>query len=204
MAPNPLRKGPSSTGGGNSKFVTAKEEEPLVFAPLEELENIISADVHEFWDVKPFVSMPCIGKGCPACAVGNEAKYKSWLRVLPSGEAEGKILPMGIMIERAIADQKEEIGSIVGRVFKLKRTGKGFSTRYSLVPTDKKIDVSKVPAFTTEENIIVYDAEQMIAKLKGMGLMDDDGKSVEAPVEAKAKEASPTSAPKEDDAWAEA
>lgn len=171
---SPLRKGPASAQT-NKVFAVAREDAPLVFAPLTTLDEVISADMHEFWEVKPFIQFPCIGTGCPACEAGNKPKYKSFMLVLQQGETEPKIMPMGITIERAIAAIAEEIGNIRGKLMKIKREGSGFSTKYNVIPLGKAIDVDKVAmTLNIEDHITIYDRTQIAKKLVEIGASSDD------------------------------
>lgn len=200
MPVNPFRKGPASTSSGNGIFAVAKEEEPLIFVPLTELDEIIAADMHEYWEVKPFISFPCIGAGCPACASGHQPKYKSYMAILVQGEATSRILPMGISIERALEDIKEELGTLKGRALKLKRTGKGFATRYNIVNLGKTLKIDAVTPISIEENITILDAAAITKRLGDAGLL---GATTEAetetppPAEKKAKAAKAPTAKEE-------
>lgn len=143
----PTRKSPFRKGAvevrGDATFVTIKPDEFVQIAPLVGIDEMVSADMHEFWEVNPFVSIPCFGTNdCPGCRAGNNPKFKAFLPVV-TREGEQKVYSFGISVARQLEDYEAELGTIAGKVVKVKRTGSGFKTRYSLVLTGKEIDVSK-------------------------------------------------------------
>lgn len=73
----------------------------------------------------------------------NEVKksYRAFLPCVENGEV--KVLPMGKMLHGALLDIADAAGSIAGMQVRVKRTGSGLNTRYSLVQTGKRMDVSK-------------------------------------------------------------
>lgn len=178
-----FRKGAKAAGGGGDSgvYVRAKEDEALTFVPLHELDQMLSVDQHEYWDTNPAVIFPCIGQAtCPACKSGNKAKYKGFMSVMANGEAVAKILPFGLSIERQLVEIASELGSIKGSVFKLRRTGSGLSTKYTVVAIGKKVDVSTVEALNIEDHINVLTAAEIKAKISFLG-----GETEEAEPEAK-------------------
>ena len=151
--PSPFTKGRTSRKRGPGAFLPAvKEGEPITFAPLVGLDDLISADMHEYWDIKPAIYHPCLGRDCPGCAVGNEPRFKAYLPVLmQSGETA--VYPFTISVynqlealEDALADEGE---TIKGLAIKVSRKGAGKATRYTVMSLGKRLDVSKteVPDF---------------------------------------------------------
>ena len=96
---SPFTKGRASRTRGPGAFLqTVKEGEPITFAPLVGLEGLISADMHEYWNIKPAIYHPCLGRDCPGCAVGNEPRFKGYLPVLlQSGESA--VFPFTISVK---------------------------------------------------------------------------------------------------------
>lgn len=190
-----FRKGARAAGGETSVFVKVKADEPVSFVPLVPLDEMTSIDQHEFWDTNPALIFPCIGsKVCPACKAGNKPKYKGFLPVMLRDEAEPKILAFGITVERQIGSIAEEIGDITGQVFRLKKTGTGMTTKYTIVPTGKKVDVSKVEIINPEDHIMVLDQEEITIKMRALG---EIGGEEEAEPEGKPM----SSVKEEDDEW---
>lgn len=169
-----FKKGKSAAPAtkGSGKFVKVSEDESLAIVPLVELDELTSVDQHEFWDVNPAVLFPCIGEGCPACEAGNKPKYKAFLPVM-STDGESKIFAFGISIERQIEEISEETGGIKGMVLKIRRSGSGFSTRYTVVATGKKVKAEITP-LAPEHEITVLTAEEIRGKMDAMRLGSSD------------------------------
>ena len=166
---SPFRKGRKTGRSGNgSQFLGLKDGESHVFAPLVGLDELISADMHEYWDLRPAIYHPCIGRGCPGCEVGNEARYKAYLPVLlKSGEIA--IYPFTVSVynqleelEDALQDEADDDSeNIKGYVIRVSRKGTGMATRYTVTGTGKQLDVesAEIPDFlpqlgpTTKETI---------------------------------------------------
>lgn len=174
-APKVFRKGKSTAAAtGENIWVRVKDDESLAIVPLQELEDMVSIDQHEYWDINPALIFPCIGKGCPACAAGNKPKYKGFLGVMANGESEPKVFPFGISIERQIGEISDELGSIVGQLFKVKKTGKGLTTKYTIVATGKKVDVSAVEPIDVTKHINVLSADEIAEKIEIFADVDDE------------------------------
>jgi hypothetical protein len=152
-AKSPFKKGRKVGGAssGGSQFLGLKDGESHVLAPLYGLDELISADMHEYWDIRPAIFHPCIGRNCPGCEVGNEARFKGYYPVLlKSGEVA--IYPFTISVYNqleAIEDAMDDGETLQGFVLKISRKGTGLSTRYTVVPVGKRLDVSdtEIPDF---------------------------------------------------------
>ena len=150
-ADSPFRKGRAVRRAGGGQFVGVKEGEPLSFAPLVGLEDMISADMHEYWDLRPAIYHPCIGRGCPGCEVGNEPRFKGYLPILlQSGETA--VYPFTISVYNqleALEDALDDGEDLKGFAIKVSRKGAGMATRYTVLGTGKRLDVeeTEVPDF---------------------------------------------------------
>lgn len=165
MTVSPFKKGRAevSTSGGG-RFIGVKDGESIVFAPLLGLDGMIHAQMHEYWDIRPAIFHPCIGRGCPGCAAGNEPRFKGYLPVLKNDGTGTAIYPFTISVYRKLLELEKEVdgGNLKGYVVKVKRTGTGFSTDYTVLGTGRRVDVSKeeIPEFidslgpVTEEDIL--------------------------------------------------
>lgn len=168
-----FRKGaeaaPSSDGG--AKFLKIPENESVSIVPLVNLDDLVSIDQHEFWDINPALLFPCVGEGCPACAAGNKPKYKAFLPVLANGETSSpKIYAFGISVERQLETLAEEIGEIQGLVLKIRRSGSGFNTRYNVISTGKKVKIDGITPPQPENEINVLSAEEIANKIAAVSL----------------------------------
>lgn len=73
---------------------------------------------------------------------GVDRRYRAYLPILSEGEV--KIWSMGKSSHMQLLDISDAGGALKGMVVRIKRTGQGLATRYSVVPTGKRRDVSKV------------------------------------------------------------
>ena len=165
---SPFRKGRAtgvrSRGG---QFIRLADGESIVFAPMVGLNDMISADMHEYWDLKPVIYHPCIGRDCPGCIVGLEPRFKAYLPVLVKSTGEPAIFPFTISVYNQLEALEDEImddddgADLKGFVVKVSRKGSGKATRYSVLGVGSRIDLTdaEVPDFVpqlgpaTEEEI---------------------------------------------------
>lgn len=176
MAGTIFRKGKEAIGGGPGagKFIKIKDGDSVVFAPLTNLDEMISVDQHEFWDVQPAVIVPCIQKGCPACETGNEARFKAFLAVMTK-EDGSKIFAFGRKVERQLEELEAELGSLKGKVLKVRRNGSGMSTSYTVIATGKTMNVSDAEVPDIISTLGPTTREEIKALLENRGVSSSDG-----------------------------
>lgn len=191
-----IRRGPS-TGKKSNTFIVVKEDEPANIVPILPTGEIISIDLHAFWAVNPAVTFACIknsddaGDGCPGCKLGDKAGYRAFLPVLDS-EGEMKVFAFGISVERQLVTLEDELGSIVGKKLRIKRTGSGLGTKYQVINLGKEVDTSEVDteeaAEFVEGQIEVKDRSKIIEELRAAGLMGAKKKGEEEEEEVEEEE----------------
>jgi len=166
---NVFRKGsaaiPASSGG---KFLKVTTDKAPIIVPQVDIDNLISVEQHEVWDIKPALLFPCLGATCPACKRDMRTKYKAFLPVLVKGEEgwESKIYAFGISVVRQLETLAEELGNIKGKAIKVIRKGKGFNTTYQLLPLGKEVDIdAEEDALDPTEQVEVLDEETIAEKL---------------------------------------
>lgn len=178
-----IRKGPSG-GKKSNDFIAVKEDEPVTVVPVLPTGEIVSIDLHAFWAVNPAVTFACIkdtddaGDGCPGCMLDDKAGYRAFLPVL-DGEGELKVFPFGISVERQLVTLEDELGSIVGKKLRIRRTGTGLSTKYQVINTGRDVSVSvkaKSAADFVESKIEIKDRDKIMEELEAAGLWTLDGK----------------------------
>lgn len=204
----PFRKGKldASAGGegGGGQFIKIAADNAVVVAPLVSLDDMISCDQHEFWDINPAIIVPCIGKGCPACETSVDARFKAFLPVLTKDEGV-KIFSFGIRVYRQLAELETEIGSLKGKVIKIKRTGEGLKTQYMIIPTGKTMKVEDQEVPDIESMLGPTTKAEIRAKLEAAGLLNvkSDVDEEENPkVKSKASKPAETSTD-DDEQWEE-
>jgi hypothetical protein len=186
-SPNPFNVGRKldSGGGANGQFLSIPPDESVTFVPVVGLDELISADMHEYWEIKPAIYHPCIGKDCPGCILENKPRWKGYLPVIVKGEDEVKIYPFTVSVYNQFEefeDALDEDESIQGLVFKITRRGKGLNTKYSLIGTGKRMKTSglDIPDFvsklgaTDEEEIWDQLEKRGFSRTGGRPSADDD------------------------------
>lgn len=137
---------------------------------------------------------------------GVQKSYRAFLPCVDNGEV--KVLPMGKMLHGALLDAADAAGSVAGMQMRVKRTGAGMSTRYSLMPTGKRMDISKyeeVDVVALLGPLTPDGVRELIAQRLQLGSYDEvlekySGKPVPATKTTKAKKkAAPVVVEEEDD-----
>jgi hypothetical protein len=162
-------------GGGRTDYVKVKPGESVIFTPLVELDDLISVDSHGFWSIEPAVIVPCTHDSCPACELGNTPRYRAYMPVY-TNTGDVQTLSTGIsVIKQLIAIEPELDNNIVGKVFKLTRTGSGLSTRWMIMPLGKSIEIPddlEIP--TVKDMIGATTREEVVEALQKGGLVVPD------------------------------
>lgn len=193
--------------GGAGKFVKLEAEKPLDLIIMWPTEKMISFDQHAIWrDEGASPMFPCIkgtGKKCPGCEIGDKPRFRGVMPVVEQTDAEKtvKIWSFGIQTARDLQDIEDATGNLVGLLIRVKRTGTGLKTRYSVVSLGKKFNVerlvSKIPDIAAE--LGPTDPAEIRRMLAG-GDIEEDDVEVEEPVEepkkkGRAKKAAPEPEP---------
>lgn len=168
-----IRKGAdklySDSGSKSSIFLTLKENDSFSVALLGGLSEILSVDMHSWWDYTPAPHLVCLGSKaeCPSCQLGHEPKTKSYIPVVTQ-EGEPKLLIAGAQIINALKELEAEVGNLNGYVVRVKRTGSGLKTKYVTMGTGKKVDVSSytVPDLEPALGVMTWDEQvEELAKI---------------------------------------
>lgn len=145
-AANPFKKGKMNTSSSGGKFFKIKAGEQKSFAFCTELDDMISANMHQHWGSDPFVSHPCIGDGCPSCAIGNKGRETGYMNIV---DREGNVMIFSfgnmiykqiVQLEKILRQEVEENGKAGDPILKgyrvtLSREGNGLKTKYMLTGT---------------------------------------------------------------------
>lgn len=114
------------------------------------------------------------GPDDPSHDLGVDRRYRAYLPVLVGGEV--KIWSMGKMAHVQLLDIADASGELKGLEIRIKRTGSGLSTRYSIVPRGKRHDVSR----TEEPDVLSMlgpitsdDVKDMITEKLGKGSYEE-------------------------------
>jgi hypothetical protein len=175
MSSSIIRKGKDALSSpASGKFLKISNDDAVVIAPLAGLEEMISIDQHEFWEVNPAAIVPCIHRKCPACEAGNSPRFKGFLPVVTK-EGEVKVWAFGIKVERNLEDLESELGTLKGQALKFRRTGTGKMTQYIVTPLGRKMNVADKEMPDIESMIGPLDAEGITRVLVDRGVISDSG-----------------------------
>jgi len=137
---------------------------------------------HGFKSEGKYSSKICQGEGCPYCLQGNEPKNRYAWTVIDREDGQVKILEVGWQIYgQLLAYAKDEdYGELTGYDIKIKRTGEGLETEYSVVASPKKSEI------TDEEKQAIIDAKIDLEKVFSAGKFGSREKpdNEEVPIEA--------------------
>lgn len=81
------------------------------------------------------------GPDDPSHDLGVDRRYRAYLPLVVDGEV--KVWSMGKMAHVQLLDIADASGELKGLEIRIKRTGSGLTTRYSIVPKGKRHDVSR-------------------------------------------------------------
>lgn len=112
-------------------------------AVLVEVDEIIAVEQCAIWlDDGNSPVWVYTGPDDPSHDLKVEKRYRAYLPVLVDGES--KIWSMGKQAHSTLLDIADAQSSIKGLDIRIKRTGAGLGTRYSIVPRGTRKDVSKI------------------------------------------------------------
>jgi hypothetical protein len=131
-------------------WLTLAPNEAINVVVLAEAADILATDQCAIWlDEGNSPVWVYTGPDDPSHDLNVERRYRAYLPVLApnpdTGEREPRIFSMGKSVHISILDIADAVGEIAGLELRLKRTGAGLSTRYSVTQTGKSFDVSGQP-----------------------------------------------------------
>ena len=145
-----------STGGGNGGgWWGPKADEIHEVTLLASDAEIVSVDQCTIWDFNPAPSWVYCGSDDPSHDLGIKPGYRAFIPVLVKGDEEQKprIWSMPISAHRALCDIAE-MQDLKGLVVKVKKTGTGIKTKYTIVSTARVVNIKKVEDIPSSEDII--------------------------------------------------
>lgn len=171
MAKNIFRRGKLDEvmQNGPSIWVKLESDEPQLLVPLVNVEDMLTVDLHSWWDVNPAPHLVCLQDDCPSCALGNEPRLRTYIPVV-TAEKEVRVLATGISTVRQLEELDDAVGGMRGKVVRFKKTGTGFNTKYSAVGTGKTVSVDSFELPDIEGLLGPIDRDEQIAKLSEAGV----------------------------------
>ncbi len=136
-------KVPGSSSETSATFWNLKEGDVYDLTVLVNLDQIVSVDQFALWDFVPAAIWVSIGSEDPGYELGLKPGYKAFVPVAGDfGDGpEVKVWAIGIQIHRTLAEISEMNDGLEHVVVRAKRTGKGMSTRYTVMPAPAKLSL---------------------------------------------------------------
>jgi len=163
----PIKKGfdprKSSTGGGNAFFKLGAGDTADVVI-LSGANDILSCEQCAIWIDDPDVMSPVwvyTGGDDPSNELGIPRGYRAYIAILHDGEP--KIWSLSKTVHNQLLDISDAGALEPGAMVRVKRTGAGLKTRYSVVPRGKSKDV---------EDVDVPDILEALGPLTSEGVWD--------------------------------
>jgi hypothetical protein len=145
------RKDTIVSGVNSGMWVTVQPNEAVNMVVLVEAQDIIACEQCAIWlDEGNSPVWVYTGPEDPSHDLNIDRRYRAYLPVLVEkegeiGKREQRVFSMGKTVHMALLDIADAVGSIAGVEIRVKRTGTGLATRYSVAQTGKRFDVSKQP-----------------------------------------------------------
>lgn len=173
----PLAKGadPRKDAGGQQNWLKVEANSSVDVVILVEVEEILSCEQCAIWleDGRSPVWV-YTGPEDPSHDLKIDKRYRAYLPVLVDGEV--KVWSMGKGAHVQIMDIADASGELKGMEVRIKRTGNGLGTRYSIVPKGKRKDVSRieeVDVIAMLGPITPEEVKDLIAERLGMESYED-------------------------------
>jgi hypothetical protein len=143
----PIKKGfdprKSSTGGGAYFKIDAGEMADVVI--LSSADDILSCEQCAIWlDEGNSPVWVYTGGDDPSNALGIPRAYRAYIGILHEGEP--KVWSLSKTVHNMLLEISDAGALEPGAMVRVKRTGTGLKTRYSIVPRGKTKDISDVEA----------------------------------------------------------
>lgn len=130
-------------GGGNAAWLKVDPNSTVDGTVIVEAEEILACEQCAIWlDTGNSPVWVYTGPDDPSHDLGVDRRYRAYLPLLVDGEV--KVWSMGKMAHIQLLDIADASGELKGLEVRIKRTGSGLSTRYSIVPKGKRHDVSHI------------------------------------------------------------
>lgn len=176
---NPVKSGydPRKDGDGekNTAWLKIEPNSSVDAIVLCEAEDILACEQCAIWlDAGNSPVWVYTGPDDPSHDLGVDRRYRAYLPVVVDGEV--KVWSMGKMAHVQLLDIADASGELKGLEIRIKRTGSGLTTRYSVVPKGKRHDVSRIEEpdiITMLGPITSEEVREMITEKLGKGSYEE-------------------------------
>lgn len=162
-------------GDFESMFYSVPGDTVVEVKALIDADEIVSVEQCALWAIKPAPIWVFIGEEDPSKLFNLRPGYRAFLPVVVKidGKQEVRLWSMPLGVHRQMAEIDEAVGGIKGMIIRVKREGAGLTTRYSIVPTGRKVAVTET--FPSVKEIIdilgPYDRESIIKLIEDRAKM---------------------------------
>ena len=144
VAFSPIKTGSDPRKDAKSQWLKIDANSSADCAILVEVDEIIAVEQCAIWlDDGNSPVWVYTGPEDPSHELKVDKRYRAYLPVLVDGEV--KVWSMGKQVHSTLLDIADAQDSIKGLDVRIKRTGAGLGTRYSLVPRGTRKDISRIP-----------------------------------------------------------
>lgn len=179
--------------GGENQWLKLPAGAGVNIVPLTGLDEMISFEQHSIWlDGGNSPIFPCSQTpDCPGCMIGDKPRARGLLNVMTKNaeteQWEVKVWAFGMSVMKSLAETEEATDNetIKGHIIRVKKTGSGLSTKYSIVLTTGT--AKSMPADSELIDLVPLvgdgDRDKIIASLEEAGKWTSKKKGKSAPAE---------------------
>jgi hypothetical protein len=107
----------------------------------------------------------------PGVALGLEPKFRAMLLIRLADDTKTRILSLPVSAFKQLTEIETLMGSsIKGLIMRYGKTGDGLRTRYKLISTGRRIDVTEEPELDLMDYIGMSDRDKIIQTLENIGM----------------------------------
>lgn len=150
---------PKPRSDGSARiFLALEKDKPIDIKILVSADQIPSVDQCALWNVfNPSPIWVYIGEDDPGNELGVRPQYRAFVPVSIKDEKGAWIpklwsIPLGV--HRQISEMSDMLGNLKGQLLRVKRTGSGLTSAYTIVSLGKRLKIEE--PIPTQEQIIEY------------------------------------------------
>ncbi|SNS21199.1 hypothetical protein SAMN05446037_100645 [Anaerovirgula multivorans] len=163
---------------GGVAYLKLKDGESTEIRIITPLDEIMSVYEHAEQIDGRWKNFTCLGKDrCPACKMGKNASFKSFIVVYDRKDDKTKIFKASKTVGTALLALVEEYGDITKRDLKIKREGEKLNTKYHFFARDIKAFDSSTLELPDVDEIVAPKTPEELMTLLNSGARDIDVES---------------------------
>jgi hypothetical protein len=155
--------------GKKTQYFRLKSGESRLIRFITPVEEIVSIFEHSEQLAGGWKNIPCLGKECPLCEVGQKPSLRSYALIIDREDDTVKVFKMSKTVAQQLISLIQEYGDITKRDFKVYRQGEKTNTSYQFFPKDPApVDLSKYDIPKLEDIIRFYSKEEIEDLMDGI------------------------------------